>query len=184
MSMDYEAVEKAYHDRLTGAAALVRKGAAANDAGDLVVAKRKDGQVAVAFLVTFRHHNRSQAVDVVLPLTEGSNRILRDELGDHVLPESLLPKSGQFIAPILEQGQWTIVIKDRTCVVLDGWSTNGSCVVPSSVSFERHPRHFGEPDGGPGGIAVEHANEGRTPVPLREGDSLIGCYASFVFGWV
>ena len=50
MSMDYEEVEKAYHDRLTGAAALVRKGAAANDAGDLVVAKRKDGQVAVAFL--------------------------------------------------------------------------------------------------------------------------------------
>lgn len=150
----------------------------------LVIAPRKDACSAIAFLVTFRLLGRSDALvspHVVLPLRSGLNRICRGTVGDHALPPlSAAPPR----VDIIEQGQWIIECAPKGALVRDAWSSNLSAVVRASVPLSEDPRNppFVEGQRSPRRLVIQHANLNPRPVALEDGDTLIGVYASFIFG--
>jgi hypothetical protein len=143
----------------------------------LVVARRRDGCPAVAFLATW-DAIEPLGFHLVLPLKAGLNRLGRDRASDHELPP--LP------CPIMEQGQWLIECRPEppSALVRDGWSTNLSAVVRAVTPLPDDPRAPLLVDFRPRShrVEIEHANLKPDPVPLLEGDTLVGAWASFVFG--
>ena len=142
------------------------------------VVPRKDGQQAIAFLVSFAETwgSGQRGPWFVFPLSAGKNVVCRDAgVGDH---ETVSAK-------LMEQGQWRIDCEASGTRVRDGWSTNLSAIVPTNTPFTEDSRLPGIST--TGRIPIDHANANPSDtegVSLFPGDALIGYYASFGFGLV
>lgn len=150
------------------------------------VIPRRDGAPAVAFLAAL---TAGGACDWVIPLAAGKNVVHRSQ------------SSGQHDwrdvrgTPLVEAGQWLLrCAEDRSAEVADGWSTNGSRLVPAAAVaslpaavLDSAVSRLQAPNGHPAIIDLPHPGTNhQQPVwhPIAEGDLLLGVYRAFVFGWV
>lgn len=146
------------------------------------VVRRLDGAPSVAFLAALTPTGDCRAV---IPLRAEKNIVGRQS----TCPEYDWQTCN---GPLVEAGQWVLRCRDeRTAEVADGWSTNGSFLLPVTT-LDRWPEGVAvsllcDATAFPGRLSLVHPGYNAQRLawqPIAEGDMLVGCYSTFVFGWV
>lgn len=148
--------------------------AAKSESSNLTVLRRVDAAPPVAFLRTLERVGG----DLVILLSEGSNVVGRSK-----------KLFGAWPAPFaVETSQWSIECTAGEARIRDAYSTNLSVLIPGDAVPARTLEGFGllGLERLPNAVALPNANSpgGLRWNPLREGDVLRNCYATFVFGWL